>query len=60
MSVEIKKANNSDVGLGWDEFKINFFIKVLRYKAGAFVVFNTESTDDNPASLIKSITWFDA
>jgi hypothetical protein len=56
--VEIKKANNPDVGLGWDEFKIEFFIGVLRYKAGAFVVFNTEPTDDNTTSLVKSITWF--
>lgn len=56
--VEIKKANNPDVGLGWDEFKIRFFIEVLRYKAGVFVVFNTEPADGNTASLVKSITWF--
>lgn len=55
--VEIKKANNPDVELGWDEFKIRFFMEVLRYKAGAFVVFNTASKDDNPANLVK-ITWF--
>jgi hypothetical protein len=57
--VEIKKANNPDVGLGWDEFKIHFFIEKLQYKAGAFVVFNTESKDDNKTNLVKSFDWFE-
>lgn len=56
--VEIKKAKNPDVESGWDEFKIEFFIKELRYEAGVFLVFNTKPKDDNVDSIVKSITWF--
>ncbi len=53
--VEIKKTNNPDVGLGWDEFKIRFFIEVLNYQAGAFITFNTGDKSNN---FVEKISWF--
>lgn len=55
--VEIKKQNNPDMDLGWDEFKIDFFIKFLHYQAGVFVVFNTELSDGEKTDRLK-IIWF--
>lgn len=56
--IEIKKANNPAVRLGWDEYKINFFIDVLHYKTGVFVVFNTGDHSIGDHRIVNSIKWF--
>jgi hypothetical protein len=57
--VEVKKANNLEVSLGWDQFKIQFLIDKLHYSAGAFVVLNTEVDSQRWEGLVRSIEWFD-
>ena len=41
LDVEVKKSTNTELLLGWDEFKIRFFMEVLGYQSGLFLVFNT-------------------
>ncbi len=57
--VEVKKSNNPDIKLGWDEFKIDFFMRVLGYEAGAFIIFNVNASGDNKANYVECIKWFE-
>jgi hypothetical protein len=56
--VEIKKANNPEVILGWDEFKIKFFLGSMNYQAGVFVVFNTVTDKCLGSDIIRDPIWF--
>jgi hypothetical protein len=56
--VEVKKANNPEVTLGWDQWKIQFFVHSLGYIAGAFVVFNTGVYGRQWEDLVRTIEWF--
>jgi hypothetical protein len=56
--VEVKKANNPEVSLGWDQLKIQALLVELHYSAGAFVVLNTEVHSQRWEDLVD-IKWFE-
>lgn len=56
--VEVKKANNTDVSLGWDQWKLQYFVHSLHYSSGAFVVFNTGIDSSQWKDFVASIEWF--
>ena len=58
MVLEVKKANNTDVSLGWDQWKLQFFVHSLHYFTGTFVVFNTGIDSSKWEDLVASIEWF--
>ena len=56
--VEVKKANNPDVMLGWDQWKIEFFRAILNYRAGVFISFNTGIDSHEREDIIQIQEWF--
>jgi hypothetical protein len=55
--VEIKKASNPDVSLGWDQWKVQFLKCNLGYSAGVFVIFDTGIDSDCRQDLIHTVEW---
>jgi hypothetical protein len=58
LAIEMKKSNNTDVLLGWDQWKIRFYRANLSYKVGVFIVFNTRLNPAQHRELIQEIEWF--
>lgn len=55
--VEVKKSNNPDVILGWDQWKIEFFRANLNYQAGVFISFNVGDDAGRLENRIHIMEW---
>ena len=53
--IEIKKSHSADIG--WDEHKLDAYIRILDYKAGVLLVFVTKVKSKRREDLIQELSW---